>query len=305
MAEFSVLIPTHNRAPMLAATLESVFRQRFTDYEVVVADDGSTDDTPRVIAQFGDRVKLVAQPQRGPGAARNLAAAHARGRYLAFLDSDDVWYPWTLSTYAEAIHRHDEPAFLAGRPRVFQSIEELASDREAPLASQAFPDYFASGDEWRWWGASSFVIRADAFAASGGFTSEWINGEDADLALRLGDARGFVHITAPVTFGYREHAASATGHSGRTLAGVRHAVRSEQQQRYPGGPSRALERRRIVTRHARPVVLGCVAAAQWRDAWQLYRATFGWNLRAGHWRFLAAFPVLLMAALLKRAVRPA
>jgi glycosyltransferase involved in cell wall biosynthesis len=74
-------------------------------------------------------------------------------------------------------------------------------------------DYLASGDRWRWWGASSFIIRRDAFLAVGGFTDKCLNGEDADLALRLRVAGKFVQIATPVTFAYREHAASAV-HAG-------------------------------------------------------------------------------------------
>lgn len=297
MPYFSIVIPTYNRARLLDDCLASVLVQRFGDYEVVVVDDGSTDDTAAVLARYGERVSICRQPNRGPGAARNAGIRHARGRYVAFLDSDDVWFPWTLDVYARAIRETHDPAFVAGKPVRFGAPSELTSVTEAEPEVLAFDDYYASGDEWRWWGASSFVVRADALADAGGFTDEWINGEDADLAMRLGVAIGFVQVCAPCTFGYREHTDSAIASLERTHAGAWHAVTMEQCGRYPGGRARARERRRILTRHVRPVMIECVRERRHRDAWRMYRATFAWHLQLRRWRFLLGFPALALAAL--------
>jgi hypothetical protein len=166
---------------------------------------------------------------------------------------------------------------------------------------EQFIDYLASGDKWRWWGASSFVIRRDAFAAVGGFTDTWVNGEDADLALRLGEAPGFVQITAPATFGYREHPASAAQDLGRTLAGALWKVRAEQAGHYPGGEARSAERQRILTRHTRPITLWCLRQGLQREAWRLYASTFAWNVSLGRFKYLAAFPFLAVTAEFRRA----
>jgi glycosyltransferase involved in cell wall biosynthesis len=270
--------------------------QTFHDFELIVVDDGSTDDTSETVRRFGGPVRFLQQANLGPGAARNFGADHAAGRYLAFLDSDDLWFPWTLDAYARVIAQHHSPAFIAGKPRVFNSTSELKSVHQEPLSVAVFGDYFRSGDQWRWWGATSFVIRADAFGAAGGFTNEPINGEDADLALRLGDTPGFVQITAPITFGYRQHDSMATHLSRRTFDGVRHAVAAERDRRYPGGDARSHERWRILMRHARPVILDGIKSDYWRDAWRLYVTTFPWNARVGHWRFLAGVPLMLVAA---------
>ena len=293
---FSVIVPTYNRARLLRDALSSVMTQTHGDYEIVVVDDGSSDETPAIVEELGDRVRFLRQPQQGPGAARNRGAAQARGRYLAFLDSDDLWFPWTLAVYARVIAEHQSPAFVAGKPRLFKAVSDLQPVREEPLSTHAFADYFRSGDQWRWWGTTSFVIRSDAFHAAGGFTDAPINGEDADLALRLGEAPGFVQVTAPFTFGYRQHDAMTTSLTRRTLDGVRHAVAAEHDRRYPGGQARSRERWRILMRHARPVILDGIAGDDWREAWRLYVSTFSWNARVGHWRFLAGVPLLLVAA---------
>jgi glycosyltransferase involved in cell wall biosynthesis len=292
MSLFSVVIPTFNRIAFLSTTLESVFAQRFTDYEVIVVDDGSTDGTQDYLYSLGQRIQHYRQANRGPGAARNLGARHANGKYLAFLDSDDLWFPWTLEIYRNVIHDHGEPSFVAGKPFIFSNNNELGKAVSGGGRCERFSNYLASGDQWRWWGVSSFIIRREVFAAVHGFTDEWVNGEDADLALKLGEAPGFVQITAPVTFAYREHAASAMKDVKRTLAGAWFTVHAEQFGRYPGGAIRAAERHRILTRHTRPVTLGCLRQGLRREAWKLYGATFAWHISLGRVKYLAAFPLL-------------
>lgn len=299
MPFFSVIIPTYNRLPLLRQTLESVWAQRFTDCEVIVVDDGSTDGTLSHLQSFGERVRVITQPNRGPGVARNAGAAAAAGSYLAFLDSDDLWFPWTLETYQQLAVRHQRPAFLAGKPLRFREEKEWQAVTGGEAQAASFPDYLASGDEWRWWGASSFVVGRDAFAAAGKFTNEWVNGEDADLALRLGTARGFVQVTNPPTFAYREHDHSAVEDFSKTLAGTWLGLQTEQAGKYPGGTARARERWRILTRHARPVTLACLRNDLHPGAWKLYRAMFRWNLALGRWKYLAGFPVKALLGRIK------
>ena len=83
---FSVVIPTHNRAGLLAETLETVFAQEERDFEILVVDDGSTDETPEVLKRYAGRIEVLRQENRGPAAARNLGIERARGHYVAFLD---------------------------------------------------------------------------------------------------------------------------------------------------------------------------------------------------------------------------
>jgi hypothetical protein len=181
---------------------------------------------------------------------------------------------------------------VAGKPYVFSNNDELSNALLGPARTQIFTDYFSSGGGWRWWGVSSFVIRRDVFLAVGGFTEARVNGEDADLALRLGVAPGFVQIGAPVTFGYREHMVSATKDVRRTLAGAWFKVRAERAGHYPGGTLRALERRGILTRHTRPVTLSCLRRGLRREAWKLYGASLRWNASLVRVRYLTAFPLL-------------
>ncbi len=290
MPFFSIIIPTYNRRELLKQSLMSVWRQTFTDYELIVSDGGSADGTVEYLHSLGSRVRMLSQPNNGPGAARNLGVAQARGDYLAFLDSDDLWFRWTLETYAAVIREANRPAFIAGKPFRFQREDDLMRVSSEAMKSELFSDYLASCDEWRWWGVSSFVIRKDAMQKSGGFAEVNMNGEDADLALKLGDAPGFVQIMSPRTFAYREHDCNLTSDLGKTIAGIWHKMRSEEDGQYPGGKKRARERWRILTRHVRPVALECLQKKMKHDAWELYRATFGWHVALRRWKFLFGFP---------------
>ena len=90
----SVVVPLYNKAPYVRRTLDSIARQTFTDFEVIVVDDGSTDEGPEIVRSFADqRMRLVTQTNLGPGAARNRAIEEARGDLIAFLDADDEWLP--------------------------------------------------------------------------------------------------------------------------------------------------------------------------------------------------------------------
>ena len=291
---FSVVIPTYNRAAMLGDALRSLWAQRFTDFETIVVDNGSTDDTAALLAANQARLTWLQSDHRGPAAARNLGAGRARGKYLAFLDSDDVWFPWALDTYARAIGGGPQPALVLGAATDFVALTDLAHAAETELRAERFADYYAADDQWRCWGAGFAVIRRDVFEAAGGFFEALINGEDADLVMRLGAAPGFVHVTSPSTFGYRRHADSAMANLDQTLRGAWHLIEAERTGGYPGGDGRATARRRILGRHLRSLMLSAVGRSRQREAWRMYRATFRWHVGLGSWRFLAAFP--LMAA---------
>lgn len=101
----SVIMPVYNRAGWVARSVESVLAQTYRHFELLAVDDGSTDDTLRVLEGFGPRLRVLEQPHAGVEAAHNLALAHARGEFVAFIDSDDVWYEDRLSRQLSLFER--------------------------------------------------------------------------------------------------------------------------------------------------------------------------------------------------------
>ena len=92
----TVVVPAYNAASYIKQTLESVFSQTYRNFEVIVVDDGSTDDTALIAQKFGDRIRYIRQPNQGLSAARNSAIKNARADVIALLDADDLWEPQFL-----------------------------------------------------------------------------------------------------------------------------------------------------------------------------------------------------------------
>jgi glycosyltransferase involved in cell wall biosynthesis len=135
----SVVIPLHNGAPTIERAIESVLAQRLPPMEIIVVDDGSTDDGPAIVAEAFPEVVLHHQVNMGAGAARNAGIVQARSEWLAFLDADDVWGPSHLELAAAAIVQHPDAMFIASsRPRPFR-VDIHGLNRTEALAHSALP----------------------------------------------------------------------------------------------------------------------------------------------------------------------
>jgi glycosyltransferase involved in cell wall biosynthesis len=291
MTRFSVIIPTYNRKDYLLECLETVFAQSYAPYEVIVVDDGSTDGTIESVEKFGRGVHVIQQANSGPGAARNRGASIARGDYLAFLDSDDLWLSWTLATFALMIQQHSNPALLAGKLVDFIDQCELSDIVFQQPVGTSYPDFFSSHAEGHFCGAGMIAVKRDIFQQTGGFAQDRLNAEDHDLALTLGTQDGFVQILNPATVCYRRHADSETTDLGKTFKGLQRLVTKEKTGQYPGGRERGLARKCIIATSVRAVVIGAAKAGKATDAAPLYFTTFWWNLRFGRVAYLAAVPI--------------
>lgn len=106
MPQVSVIIPTYNRARYVTEAIDSVLAQTYQDYEVIVIDDGSTDNTREVLEPYMDRIRYIRQENAGVSAARNRGIGEAQGQWLAFLDSDDIWLPEKLESHTAFIVEH-------------------------------------------------------------------------------------------------------------------------------------------------------------------------------------------------------
>ena len=189
---FSVIIPAYNAAKTLPATIESVVRQTFTDFEVFVIDDGSSDDTVRVALQLAaqdDRIRVVSQPNNGVSSARNFGAELAKGRYLAFLDADDQWAADKLARH-KALHDSD-PMLDASFGRIEFCADGDGAMEPGRTVSQV-PDGYLDLAEVITGNpvctASNFVIDREVFEDLGGFSVSMRYAEDQEiLALLLSE----------------------------------------------------------------------------------------------------------------------
>ena len=112
--KLSVIIPAYNRAEMIRDTIDSILNSGLDDFEIVVVDDGSTDRTADVVQALGSPVRYVRQTNPGLSAARNTGFAASCGQYVAFLDSDDQWFPGAVPTLVRHLDEHEDMPFIFG-----------------------------------------------------------------------------------------------------------------------------------------------------------------------------------------------
>jgi glycosyltransferase involved in cell wall biosynthesis len=179
-------VPCYNRAALLKRAVNSVLAQTLTDFELIIVDDGSTDDTAGVLRQFSDvRIRLLRNDENeGAARARNRGIQAARGEWVAFLDSDDEWLPQRLECQMEAMERGSTEAAVAYCPIVVHSRK--GGKVSQPL--RALPEGAVLDDllrNLRPPTASAFMVKRRALLEVGGFDEAMSSGHDIDLWLRL------------------------------------------------------------------------------------------------------------------------
>jgi glycosyltransferase involved in cell wall biosynthesis len=290
---FSIILPTRNRRDLVVRAIDSVLAQEFTDYELLIVNNNSSDDTESVVKdKIADcpNAQLLNCSVTGYGAPRNVAMEKATGEYLAFLDDDDQWLPHTLKLYHEIIMSYDF-SFLVGKYVGEDSTVNMSVDIIDLLRVSEYTDYLTSYKKFSFITTCSQVVaKRENVIKAGAFTSANHAAEDHDLWLKLGTAARFGLITNPPTVIYREPSGEPSRE--RILSSVRgklNLVEMEKARKYPGGRSRRHERQVIITRHTRSTSLAARRVGLSREANQLYWQTLQWNLQQRRWRYLLGY----------------
>ncbi len=196
MPRVSVIIPVHNGARTVAAALDSVLAQTFTDYEIIAIDNNSTDASREVLARYADKVKILEEPKRGPSATRNTGVRASSGEYLAFLDADDWWRPTILERTVEVLDRDPECAL------VYTDLALADSTGREQMASLAGNSHPPTVDDMlkQLWPIlpSGVLMRRRAFDLAGGFPEDLIAFEDVYLWLRAREHGTFQYLPEPL-----------------------------------------------------------------------------------------------------------
>ncbi|MEO4004662.1 glycosyltransferase family A protein [Flavobacterium sp. CAU 1735] len=188
MAFFSVIIPLYNKEAHIQSTLNSILNQTFTDFEVVIINDGSTDRSLEIVESYTDkRIQLFTTENRGVSAARNLAMQKASGSYFAFIDADDFWYPQHLEKLYDTIIAFDHLS-------VFSTLQEIETANGVFLASHSNlttdllqeVDLFETSLTRSILAISSLAIHRNVIETVGFFNETISNGEDTDYFIRIG-----------------------------------------------------------------------------------------------------------------------
>jgi glycosyltransferase involved in cell wall biosynthesis len=227
----SVVIPTHDRRAWLELTLRSVLRQHHDDLEVIVVDDGSTDDTAETLAGLSDpRVRVIRHDApRGVGASRNDGAARAKGEWIAFVDDDDLWAPDKLARQLEAAHVTGRTWVYSGSVQVDEHTRVVGG--RPPPPPEAVARLIARYNVIPG-GGSNVILRRDEFERVGPFDLRLKNTEDWELWIRLNEHGPPAWVPRPLV-GKREHPQMASLDVAAILEGVsiierRHGTRVDR-----------------------------------------------------------------------------
>lgn len=290
MVQFSVIMPAYNRSHYLRTTVDSVLAQSHDDFELIIVDDGSTDNTFDVMQAYGDRIIALRQDNAGPAAARNTALHHATGQYVAFLDSDDLWFPWTLKHFADAIETHHQPPLVHAMPTAFTDEATLPQSPTAASLAQfdCFFDYLDS-PQVRWTGLPGLVVQREHLNRIGGFIEQRMNHEDTDLLFRLGDLGPYIQISDVPMVGYRTHENNISKNPHLLKAGILSMIHTEARNQYPGGKTWQTIRRKVITRMARTDSIAMLQAGHKNHARQLYFASWSMQCQQRRLRYLVGY----------------
>lgn len=220
----SIIIPTYNRAHMIVECLDSVLTQTYKDFEVIVVDDGSTDDTKKFINPYLDRIQYIKQENQGNAAARNTGIKEAKGEIIAFNDSDDLWLHDKLEKQVRYLDEHPDVDMVCGNGVFFgdQKIEGkkvIPDKRAVPLERDGVTlraIFMKSSIR-----TPTIVARRHVIEATGGFDPDFKVCVDLDFAFRVLMKFKVAFINQPL-FKLRRH----TGHIGgdserRTLFNIK------------------------------------------------------------------------------------
>lgn len=200
----SVVIPTYNRSSVIGHTIEDVLKQTYSNLEIIIVDDGSTDDTEAVLQRFGNSIRYVKQENAGPAAARNRGIEIARGEIIAFQDSDDLWHPSKIERQVRLLEDAGPavPCCLCNTTLCFADGRVTTSFRNAPIdplieegiwtnPAAVLTTRFILFDQ-------AVAIRAAVLRKTGGFDTTLKYLEDYELPLRLALEGPWAFIRTPL-----------------------------------------------------------------------------------------------------------
>jgi len=196
MVKVSVIIPAYNAEKYIGEAINSVLSQMYTDFEVIVIDDGSTDETQARVKEFGELVSYYYKQNNGPASARNFGVKKAKGEFIAFLDADDLWEPEKLEKQLNFLNRHPEIVLVCSAIYSFGTRSKTyyllsTKTHQGNLFRSLFLKSFIH--------TSSVIIKKKAIIEDvGGFKEEYRWGEDYDLWLRIAKRFPIAYLGEPL-----------------------------------------------------------------------------------------------------------
>ncbi len=200
--EISVIIPTYNRAKVLSTCIDAILAQDYTNFELIIVDDGSSDNTLELLQKYQYQLHIISQENRGVSSARNAGIAKARGKYLAFCDSDDIWMPKKLSIQHQFFQNHPEALVCYTNEIWIRHGRRVNPCRHHAKISGWI---FEPSLELCLVSPSSVMMHHSFFELVGTFDEDLPACEDYDLWLRAAHVMQFYCIPEPLIIKYGGH----------------------------------------------------------------------------------------------------
>lgn len=186
---FSIIIPLYNKGDHIKNTLKSVFNQTFIDFEVIIINDGSTDNSLEVVTSFKDnRLNIIHTQNKGVSSARNLGISNAKANYIAFLDADDLWYPDHLINLKSLIDKYPHCGLYATayeksffNKKIIKAKFNNLNDNHFGIVKDYFNSSIIDGIVW----TSAIAIPKKILKLYNGFNTSLESGEDTELWIKI------------------------------------------------------------------------------------------------------------------------
>lgn len=201
MAKVSVIIPTYNRAHYICESIDSALAQTFKDYEIIVVDDGSTDNTREVLKKYGDKIQYIYQANMGPPAAMNTGVRKAKGEYYLILGDDDALMPGMVERQVEVLDKNPDVAFVcSGIHFVDTNGEIYKTSRDGRARERSFKSLLFDNFVWH----LTTLVRRDISEEMGHFDESLLTTHDHDLWIRMAIKYRFEYTDLPLAK-FRRH----------------------------------------------------------------------------------------------------
>jgi glycosyltransferase involved in cell wall biosynthesis len=217
MVKVSVIIPTYNRAGLIARAIDSVLVQTFKDFELIIIDDGSKDNTKEAIKPFEGKIKYIYQNNGGISNARNRGIQESSGQYIAFLDSDDYWAPQKLEVQVKILDENPRVGIVYARMPIVNEHGEILGMKPNGISGKNFQELL------RVWGdlpTSSVMTRRECFDRVGVFDNDLPPMEDIDMWLRIAHSYEIYEVEGQTLAYYWRHDHQITQDSIKVYLGL-------------------------------------------------------------------------------------
>lgn len=270
--QVSVVIPTFNYGHLVCDAVDSVLAQAYRNIEVIVVDDGSTDDTRERLAKYGERIRYHYQPNAGLSAARNTGISLAKGDLIALLDSDDAFHPKKLLCQVEYLKARPEIGLVAtnsfsDEPCVWH--DHASADISVHTSTLELEDVVVKSR----FVPSSVLIRRECFEKAGLFEAELRSVEDRDMWIRIAAQFRITLITLPLTW-YRQTPGSMSRNASRMEQCEREVL--EKAFRSPALSQRRFLRRRALSIAATSAAYMYLESGRYGVAMSRMLSAFAW-----------------------------